>query len=95
MDDRDEYEPEAEVPMEPVTERVRIIGAQPAGAAGQAGRRTEEPEPADVPGPTRSRASMPPCATVPSAPTFDLFSDEPEFPRRSRRSSCIERVRRS
>ena len=32
MDDRDDYEPEAEVPIEPVTERVRIIGAQPAGA---------------------------------------------------------------
>ncbi|HUI02925.1 MAG TPA: phosphatidate cytidylyltransferase [Acidimicrobiales bacterium] len=31
MDDRDEYEPEPEDDVEPVTERVRIIGAQPAG----------------------------------------------------------------
>ena len=31
MDDRDEFEPEADRPADPVTERVRIIGAQPAG----------------------------------------------------------------
>ena len=31
MDDRDDYEPEPEDEVEPVTERVRIIGAQPAG----------------------------------------------------------------
>jgi phosphatidate cytidylyltransferase len=76
VDDRDEYEPEAEVPMEPVTERVRIIGAQPAGAAvgqsvpaDEADRLpTEEP-----PAPTPARDEGP------MAPTFDLFGDEDEY----------------
>ncbi len=62
--------------MEPITERVRIIGAQPAGAAaGQAG-------PDHEPGPETGADEtgvVPPVRDVPSAPTFDLFSDEPEF----------------
>ena len=79
MDDRDEYEPEAEVPVEPVTERVRIIGAQPAGAvAGPAGPEDEGPSservPADVPG-----ASHRARDEGPSAPTFDLFGEDTEF----------------
>ncbi len=78
MDDRDEYEPEAGAPIEPVTERVRIIGAQPAGAvAGQAGSGDEagssEAPPADEP-----TVYVPDPVGVPSAPTFDLFGDEPE-----------------
>lgn len=44
MDDRDDYEPEAEVPEEPVTERVRIIGAQPAGAASAPASSPVEPD---------------------------------------------------
>jgi len=36
VDDRDEYDPEAEDRGEPVTERVRIIGAQPAGQVADA-----------------------------------------------------------
>ena len=43
MDDRDEYEPEPEDEVEPVTERVRIIGAQPAGM-------TPRGAPGDAPG---------------------------------------------
>jgi len=75
VDDRDEYEPEAEVPIEPITERVRIIGAQPAGAiAGQAGPDHEPGPEAGADGPEVA----PPVGDVPSAPTFDLFSDEAE-----------------
>ncbi len=47
MDDRDEYEPEAEAPAEPITERVRIIGAQPAGVVaghGPPGGESAEPD---------------------------------------------------
>lgn len=78
MDDRDGYEPEAGAPIEPVTERVRIIGAQPAGAvAGQSGTGdgpgSSDAAPADEPA-----VYVPDPVDVPSAPTFDLFGEEPE-----------------
>jgi phosphatidate cytidylyltransferase len=78
VDDRDEYEPEAEAPGEPVTERVRIIGAQPAGAlAGQAGTGDDvEGHPAAAP---EEPAALPPRDEAPSAPTFDLFAEELEI----------------
>jgi phosphatidate cytidylyltransferase len=64
--------------MEPVTERVRIIGAQPAGAtAGTGGHEepaTAEAEPGEEPA-VRPRG---PGADAPAAPAFDLFGDEPE-----------------
>ncbi|MGA2521808.1 MAG: phosphatidate cytidylyltransferase [Acidimicrobiales bacterium] len=47
MDERDEYEPEDEALSEPITERVRIIGAQPAGAV--AGRAPGEDPPVAEP----------------------------------------------
>ena len=76
MDDRDDYEPEAGAPMEPVTERVRIIGAQPAGATAGGGR--EEPG-AEEDAPSREAAVGPHGSGVeaPHAPTFDLFGEEP------------------
>ncbi len=74
MDERDEYGPEAEGPLEPVTERVRIIGAQPAGAA------TGQDELADdAAAPPAHTPVVPPAgpgAGTPSAPAFDLFSEE-------------------
>jgi phosphatidate cytidylyltransferase len=60
--------------MEPVTERVRIIGAQPAGAtAGKGG--VDEPAAAESEPAVRPRG---PGAEAPAAPAFDLFGDEPE-----------------
>ncbi len=47
MDERDEYGPEDEALSEPITERVRIIGAQPAGA--MAGRAPGEDAPVAEP----------------------------------------------
>lgn len=76
MDDRDEYEPEAEVPIEPITERVRIIGAQPAG--GLAGQVGTDDEPGSLEAKSDEPEFSPPVHDAPSAPTFDLFSDEPE-----------------
>ncbi len=76
MDDRDEYEPEA--PNEPVTERVRIIGAQPAGAVAGTPGRTDEPGSPDVPRFDEETDAADDPGDGPSAPTFDLFSDEPE-----------------
>jgi phosphatidate cytidylyltransferase len=73
VDDRDEYEPEAEVPIEPVTERVRIIGAQPAGTVGVPAKLDPEPE---APSPDELGVALPAHDEGPSAPTFDLFSDE-------------------
>jgi phosphatidate cytidylyltransferase len=75
VDDRDEYEPEAEVPMEPVTERVRIIGAQPAGAV------VGQPVPSDEPDrlPTEEAEAPRVHDEGPMAPTFDLFGDEDEY----------------
>jgi phosphatidate cytidylyltransferase len=74
VDDRDEYEPEGEAPTEPVTERVRIIGAQPAGAlAGQA--TGDDVDPGDA-APTEGPAVTAPRDEAPSAPTFDLFAEE-------------------
>ncbi len=75
MDDRDEYGPEGEAPLEPVTERVRIIGAQPAGSVAGSGELDDD---------TTAQASRadepvsPPAAPgvgTPSAPAFDLFSE--------------------
>jgi phosphatidate cytidylyltransferase len=64
--------------MEPVTERVRIIGAQPAGATTGKGGIDEpadaESEPAAEPA-ARPRG---PGAEGPAAPAFDLFGDDPE-----------------
>ncbi|HVA03226.1 MAG TPA: phosphatidate cytidylyltransferase [Acidimicrobiales bacterium] len=77
MDDRDEYEPEAEVPIEPVTERVRIIGAQTAGAVGGPSL-DDPPGPSEAPRPDPAEPSPPVRDEGPSAPTFDLFGDEPE-----------------
>jgi phosphatidate cytidylyltransferase len=74
VDDRDEYEDEALV--EPVTERVRIIGAQPAGAA------IGETSPGDevVAPEARSSGAAPAPVDqdieVPRAPSFD-FGEEP------------------
>jgi phosphatidate cytidylyltransferase len=77
VDDRDEYEPEAEVPVEPVTERVRIIGAQTAGAVtGQAGFEEEPPAPRVA---DERPASPPGQDEGPIAPTFDLFGDDATF----------------
>jgi phosphatidate cytidylyltransferase len=45
VDDRDEYEPDGEALADPVTERVRIIGAEPAGSMAGA------PEPPEIPTP--------------------------------------------
>ncbi len=73
MDDRDEYEPEGEVPIEPITERVRIIGAQTAGDV--AGPTGPDPGPEAA---VDERDIAPPGRDVPNAPTFDLFADEPE-----------------
>ena len=74
MDDRDEYEPEAEVPIEPVTERVRIIGAQTAGAVGGQGLDDSPARPKATvrsrpsrPRPSTTRARAPPPST--SSPT--------------------------
>ncbi len=78
MDDRDEYEPEAEVPMEPVTERVRIIGAQPAGAVGGRAALDDEPGSPETPRADDFEPSPSVHDEGPSAPTFDLFGDEPE-----------------
>jgi len=78
VDDRDEYGPEAEAPLEPVTERVRIIGAQPAGAA--AGQDVHGDDTASPQVPAEGRGTPPAGrdAEVPRAPAFDLFSEEPE-----------------
>jgi len=78
VDDRDEFEPEAEVPIEPITERVRIIGAQPAG--GVEGRAGHDPEPgsADVVASAEPEVAVPVRDGGPSAPAFDLFPDEDE-----------------
>jgi phosphatidate cytidylyltransferase len=78
VDDRDEYEPEAEVPIEPVTERVRIIGAQPAGAVGGQAALDDEPGSPETPRAEELEPSPPVHDEGPSAPTFDLFGDEPE-----------------
>jgi phosphatidate cytidylyltransferase len=77
VDDRDEYEPEAEVPIEPVTERVRIIGAQPAGTVGGQAL-DDKPSPPEGPRPDEPEASPVVHDEGPSAPTFDLFAEEPE-----------------
>ncbi len=77
MDDRDEYGPEGEAPLEPVTERVRIIGAQPAGAAAGQG---EVDDDTTVRAPRADEPVVPPAgppAGTPNAPAFDLFSEEP------------------
>jgi phosphatidate cytidylyltransferase len=77
VDEREDYEPEGEAPVEPVTERVRIIGAQPAGAlAGQ----TAASDDVDVPVPTEEPATTSaPRDDAPSAPTFDFFAEEIEI----------------
>ncbi|HXQ90614.1 MAG TPA: phosphatidate cytidylyltransferase [Acidimicrobiales bacterium] len=72
MDDRDEYEQEAEAPGEPVTERVRIIGAQPAGEALGDDPRSRQAAPSDDP---TDRVADP---EVGRARSFDLFGDESE-----------------
>ena len=76
MDDRDEYEPEAEVPREPVPERVRIIGAQPAGAVGVPPTHDAESETPEAGSTGDPGVGVPVHDEGPSAPTFDLFSDE-------------------
>jgi len=76
VDDRDESGPEAEGPLEPVTERVRIIGAQPAGAA--AGQDELADDAAAPPAHTPVVPPAGPGADRPSAPAFDLFSEETE-----------------
>jgi phosphatidate cytidylyltransferase len=77
VDDRDEYEPEGEALMEPITERVRIIGAQPAGAAVKDG--LDEPATAEaVPAGEPALRPRGPSAEGPDAPAFDLFGDEPD-----------------
>jgi len=80
VDDRDEYEQEDEAPGEPVTERVRIIGAQPAGAgAGAQGASPEAPPalpPDDPAGSAGARVAA--DAEVVRAPSFDLFGDDPD-----------------
>ncbi|MGD0379352.1 MAG: phosphatidate cytidylyltransferase [Acidimicrobiales bacterium] len=78
MDDRDEYEPEAGAPIEPVTERVRIIGAQPAGALAGPGSTDDEPGSSEAAPTDEPAVYAPDPVEGPSAPTFDLFGDEPE-----------------
>jgi phosphatidate cytidylyltransferase len=62
--------------MEPVTERVRIIGAQPAGAS--AGSHAHDEAGAADPVPAGEGAARPggSATDVPEAPTFDLFDEE-------------------
>jgi len=77
--------------MDPVTERVRIIGAQTAGAVADQGERDDERVPADdVAGVGPARA--PERDEGPSAPTFDLFADDPENVERAPESHAALRA---
>ncbi len=65
-------------PIEPVTERVRIIGAQPAGAVAGTPGPTEETESADVALFDEETDAADDGGDGPSAPSFDLFGEDPE-----------------
>jgi phosphatidate cytidylyltransferase len=68
VDDRDEFESEPEDRVEPVTERVRIIGAQPAGGASAPGGESDaQPGSVTVPG----------GFETPRLPSFGEAGDEP------------------
>ncbi len=68
MDEHDEYEPEESATIEPITERVRIIGAEPAGVlAGD-----EEPEEADRAARYLGFAAERPSPPVAEPPLSDL-----------------------
>jgi len=83
VDDRDEYEPEGEALTEPVTERVRIIGAQPAGAVaggapGDDPAMTEQALPGTTvsPSATEAPATEVPAPVADQEPVGPLHADE-------------------